>query len=206
MNTRCHLHSIPVDSIVVLQMHLSQLSGDRRVLDLTVRRRTLLEFSNALAQPGAAETGTGARAGTALMVPWEKWGPNKVHILDHDLLMLSGSLGGERRVTMKQMFITIRDYNAFRVQRALKLFGGARKARGVRLESGSVVKVIKKPSAYLRMGKWFRDNIETSSPYIETTAPWDWCFRILMDDNLVVVLTEMEVTLKVHLLLDKMTD
>ena len=204
MNTRRHLHSVPVDGIVVILMHLKQLSGFSRMFDLTVRRRTLLELSNAQAQAGAAGTGTGTGVGTALVVPWEKWGPNKTHILDQDLLMCDGSIVGERRATVLPAFITIRDYNAFRVQRVLKSFGGAEE--GVMLESGSVVEVVKGPSV-CRGGEWFCDDIETSLPYVKTTVPYDWCSEILMEnDNLVVVQITMQVILKVYLPLDKMTD
>jgi len=185
IDTRRHLHPVSAAGVVVVVlMYLNQLSGNSRIFDLTVRRRTLLGFSNAQAQAGAAGTGVG----TDLAVPWEKWGPNKTRILEHDSWMCGGSLAGERRATVLQTHITIRDYNPFRVQRALKLFGGAEE---VTLESGSVVKVVKEPSVY-RRGEWFCDDVETRLPYVETTAPCKWCNEILMDkDNLVVVRTEV---------------
>jgi hypothetical protein len=189
IDTRRHLHSVPVDSIVVLQLHFDQLSGILRIFDLTVRRRTLLEFSNAQTQAGAAKKGTGTGVGTALAVPWEKWGPNKAHILEHHPFMCGGSLAGERRATVLRASIIIRDYNLFRVRRALKLFGGAEKE--VTLECGSVVKVVKEKLVY-RGGECFCDNVETSLPYVKTVVPCNWCNEILMDkDNLVVVRTEV---------------
>ena len=180
IDTRRHLHSVPADGIIVVLMHLSQLSGISRIFDLTVRRRTLLEFSDAQAQAGA---------GTVLAVSWEKWGPNKAHILEHDPEMCGGSLAGERRATVLLTYITIRDYNPFRVQRALELFGGAEKE--VTLECGSVVKVVKE-KLVLRGGECFCGNIETSLPYVKTVVPYDLCDEILMDkDILVVVRTQV---------------
>lgn len=202
IDTRRHLHSIPADGIVVVLMHLNQLSGISRMFDLTVRRRTLLEFSDAQAQAGAAGTGTGKGVGVFFAVPWEKWGPNKAHILEHDSLMCGGSLAGERRATVLRTRITVRDYNPFRVQRALELFGGAEKE--VTLECGSVVKVVKEKLVY-RGGECFCGDIETSLPYVETVVPYDWGNEILMDkDNLVVVQTEVTQVSHayMHLLLD----
>lgn len=207
-----HLHSVPMDGIVVILMHLTTLSGNFCKLELTVRLRTLLEFSNVQSQAGATETGNDTGVGTTVAVPWEKWGPNKTRILKHDSFLVGGSVVGERRAMLLQSHITIRDYNPFRVQRALKLFGGAEE---VTRESGSVVKVVKKPSVY-RKGEWFCDDIETSLPYVETAAPYDGHNEIIMDkDNLVIVpqLVRRETTQVnqaghrfVHLLLEKMTD
>jgi hypothetical protein len=107
-----------VDDIVAVQMHLCQLYDDFHVFDLTLRRRTLLEFSSPQAQAGAAGAGTGTGVGTAVAVGWEKWGPNKAHILEHlehDSPMCRGSLIGERCATVLLRHILIRDYNWFRV-------------------------------------------------------------------------------------------
>jgi hypothetical protein len=203
IDTRYRLHSVPVEGIVVVLMHFNQLAGISRIFDLTVRRRTLLEFSNAQAQAGAVGTGTGTGVGTVLVVPWEKWGPNKAHILEHDELMCGGSLIGERRATVVPKSITIRDYNPFRVQRALELFGGAEKE--VTLECGSVVKVVKEKLVY-RGGEFFCGDIETSLPYVKTVVPYNWCNEILMDKDNLVVVVRTEVTqvshVYVHLLLD----
>ena len=196
------LHSVPADGIVVVLMHFNQLSGISRMFDLTVRGHTLLEFFNAQAQAGAAGTGVG----TVLAVPWEKWGPNKAHILEHDSLMCGGSLIGERRATVVPMSITIRDYNPFRVQRALELFGGA--GNEVTLECGSVVKVVKEKLVYRGgvSGECFCSDIETSLPYVKTVVPYNWCDEILMDKDNLVVVVRTEVTevshVYVHLLLD----
>ena len=59
------------------------------------------------------------------------------------------------------------DYNPFPVQPALALLGGA--GREVMLECGSVVKVVKEPSVHCG-GELFRDDIETSLPYVETAT------------------------------------
>jgi hypothetical protein len=101
IDTRRHLHSVPADGIIVVQMHLNQLSGISRTFDLTVRRRTLLEFSNAQAQAGAAGTGTGT--GAVLAVPWEKWGPNKAHILEHDSDMCGGSRASQYGIIIRSV-------------------------------------------------------------------------------------------------------
>ena len=83
------------------------------------------------------------------------------------------------------------------------MFGGAEE--GATLESGNMIKVVKEPSVYCG-GEWFCDDIETSLPYVETTVRHDWCVEVLMGDDHVVVLAEIEVILKVHLLLEEMTD
>lgn len=204
-----HLHSVPMDGIIVILMQLYRLSDITRMFELTVRRRTLLELSNAYAQAGAAGTGTGTGVGTALTVPWEKWGPNKTHILEHDsdIPRLGGSFAGERHATVLPMCITIRDYNRYRVRRALALLGGA--GRAVTLENGSIITVVKEP--VYRGGEWFREDIETNLPYVQTAVPYNWCNEILMDkDNLVVERTTQmhpAVTqVNVHLLLDKITN
>jgi hypothetical protein len=197
-----------MDGIIVVLMRLTTLSDHVRMFGLAVRRRTLLEFSKVPPQAGAAETGTGSGSGMAVGVPWEKWGPNKTRILEHDTSFWpAGSLAaGERCAMVLQTHITIQDYNLFRVQRALKLFGGVEE---VTLESGSVVKVVKEPSVHLA-GEWFRDDIETSLPYFETAAPYDWCNDILIHkDNLIVVprLVRTEVSqVNVHFLVNKTTD
>jgi hypothetical protein len=72
IDTRRHLHPVPVDGIVVVQMHLHQLYysyDNTRVFDLTVRRRTLLEFSSSQAQAGAA--------GQVRVQEWER--PSRCH-------------------------------------------------------------------------------------------------------------------------------
>jgi len=91
------------------------------------------------------------------------------------------------------MRITIRDYNPYRVGRALALLGGA--GREVTLENGSVVKVVKEPSVY-RGGEWFREDIETSLPYVETAVPYkeDECEGVFMDEDNLVVEVRTEVS------------
>jgi hypothetical protein len=100
-----------MDGIVVILMHLQHSSGTFRQFELTVQRRTLLEFSNAQARAGAVGVGTD------LAVPWEKWGPNKTHILELDSFMgrRGSSVAGERCATVLTTCITIRDYNPYRV-------------------------------------------------------------------------------------------
>ena len=187
-DTRRHLHSVPMDGIVVVLMQFVRFLGTACMFDLTARCRTLLEFSNVQAQTGAAGTSTVTGAGKDLTVPWEKWSPNKAHFLEHDSFVYGGSLVGERRATLLLTSITIRDYNPFRVQRALKLLGGADKE--VTLECGSVVKVVKEKLVY-RGGDCFRDDIETSLPYVKTVSPYD-CDHIITDkDNIVAMRTRM---------------
>ena len=180
VDARRRLRSVPAAGIIVVRLGLNQLRGNSRLFDLTVRRRTLLEFSNAQVQAGAAETSTGA----VLTVPWENWGPNKAHILELDSGVCGGSLTGERRATMLQTCTTIRDYNPFRVQRALEIFGGAEKE--VTLECGSVVKVVKEKLVH-RGGECFCGNIDMGLPYVKTVVPYNRCNEILMDKDYIVV-------------------
>jgi hypothetical protein len=177
VGSRRHLRFVPKDRVINVVVHVDGASGYSRTVDLTVRCRTIFEFINAQAK--------GGKAGAMLTIPWNEWGPINTRIQESDSLTC-GSHVGERRATVLPTRITIRDYNPYRVGRALALLGGT--GREVTLESGSVVKVVKEPSVY-RGGEWFRDDIETSLPYVETAVPYkeDECEGVFMDeDNLVV--------------------
>jgi len=116
------------------------------------------------------------------VVPWEEWGPANTRILEHDSHTW-GSLVGERRATVGQVrptAITMRDYNPFRVRQALARTGGG--GAQVKLESGSVIKVVDGTSTY-RGGEWFCDDIESSLPYVETVMPYPGCEGIFMDED-----------------------
>ena len=182
-------------------MQVNGLSGYFRTIDLTVRCRTLLEFvvadtTNAQSQPGdAAEMETETEDETVL--PWEKWGPVNTRILEHDSLTW-GSLVGERRATVGQVLptqITMRDYNPFRVRRALEMVAsrGVGSGEEVTLECGSVVKVVKEMTSY-RGGEWFCDDIETSLPYVETITPYLGCEGIFMDEDNLLAEVRTEVS------------
>jgi hypothetical protein len=171
-----------------------------RLSDIDDREKASLEIVRILSLP-VLTAGTGTGVATAVAVPWEKWGTNKADILEHDSLM-GGSHFGERRAIVLPRCITIRDYNPFRVQRVLKLFGGAE--REVTLECGSVVKVVKESLMY-RGGEFFCDNIETILSYVKTVVPNNGCDEILMDkDNLVVVQRKISQVshMYMHMLLD----
>ena len=175
---RCpRLRSVPGDGIVNVVMQVNILSGYRMV-NLIVRRRTLLEFTDPQARVGATRVEErGVR--TVLMLPWESWGPTNSRILDHGSFTWGG-LCGERRATVLASRITMRDYNPYRVRRALALLGVA--GREVTLACGSVVKVVKEPSVY-RGGEYFCDDIETILPYVETATSYDGCQDVSMDEN-----------------------
>jgi hypothetical protein len=87
----------------------------------------------------------------------------------------------------------MRDYNPFRVQRALALSGGT--GREVLLECGSHVRVVKEPSVH-PAGEWFRDEIETSLPYVETVTPCtdDTCEGVFMDEDSFLVQVRTKVS------------
>ena len=153
---------------------------------------------------GGAGTGTGAGAGV-LTVPWREWGPENTRVLVHDSYSW-GSLVGERRATVGQMTptrITVRDFNPFRVRRALARTGEPEKE--VKLECGSVIKVVTERSTF-RGGEWFSDDIVSSLPYVETVTPYPDCEGVFMDeDNLLVeVLTKVSKA-KTLVTLDEMT-
>jgi len=76
--------------------------------------------------------------------------------------------------------ITMRDYNPFRVRRALARTGGD--GEELELECGSVMKVCNKPSSF-RGGEWFTEDIESSLPYVETVTPYPDCEGIFMDED-----------------------
>ena len=221
---RRHLQSVPRDGIIGVVMNVHSLSGYFKTIDLSVRCRTLLAFT-AKAQ-AQAETQAQAivacvrakwnvrmckveRAGATgvLTVPWKEWGPANTRVLEHDS-HLWGSLVGERRATVGQLTprcITMRDYNPFRVRRALARTGGPE--RELKLECGSVMKVITGTST-LRGGEWFYDDIESSLPYVETVTEYPGCERIFMDkDNLVAeVRTEVSKPRLRLVTLDEMAD
>jgi len=196
---RRHLRSVPADGIISVVMHVNGLSGYFRTVDLSVRCRTLLAFT-AKAQAQAVVARVGVHAGEMVgvgegkiagatgvpTVPWEEWGPANTRILEHDS-QTWGSLVGERRATVGQVNptrITMRDYNPFRVRRALARTGGPGKE--LELECGSVMKVVTETSTY-RGGEWFTDDIESSLPYVETVTMYPGCEGIFMDeDNLLV--------------------
>ena len=175
------LRFVPSDGIVNLVMQVSTLSGYYRMVDLFVRRRTLLEFPNTQARVDATSVaGMGAR--TVPTFPWETWGSTNSRILDHDSLT-RGWLSGERCVMMLTSRITMHDYNPYRVRHALALLGVA--GREVTLACGSTVKVVKEASVY-RGGEYFCNDIETSLPYVETVTSYDGCHDISMDENYLV--------------------
>ena len=172
---------VPSESIVNVMMQVDTLSSNCRMIDLIVRRRTLLEFTDPQARVGATGVArTGVR--TALMLPWETWGPTNSHILDNRSFA-SSWLSSERHAVVMASRIVMRDYNPYRVRRALALLGVA--GREVTLACGNVVKVVKEPSVY-RGGEYFCDDIETSLPYVETITSYDGCHDISMDENYLV--------------------
>ena len=216
---RRNLQSVPADGIISVVMHVHGLSGYFRTIDLSVRCRALLGFTDpnsptwatawaaqAVRKPVEGERerewprtlpGVVTRPGeedSLLIVPWEEWGPANTRILEHDSLTW-GSLVGERRATVGQVrptVITMRDYNPFRVRRALARTGGGAGAE-VKLECGSVIKVVDNTSVY-RGGEWFYDDIESSLPYVETVTPYPGCEGIFMDEDNLMAEVRTEVS------------
>jgi len=182
VSARCrHLRSVPSDGIVNVVLQVNTSSGHYRTVDLIVRRRALLEFTNPQARVGATGVaGMGVR--TVLMLPWETWGPTNSRILNHGPVTWDW-LCGERSATVLMPRITMQDYNPYRVHRTLALLGVA--GREVTLACGSTVKVVKEASVY-RGGECFCNDIETSLPYVETVTSYDGCRAISMDANYLV--------------------
>lgn len=183
VGARCRrrLRFVPSDGIVNIVMHFQTLSGHNPMVDLFVRRRTLLGFTDPQYRVGATGVaGTGMR--TFLTLPWETWGPANSRILEHDPLAW-GWLSGERCAIVLVSRITMQDYNPYRVWRALTLLGVA--GSEVTLACGSRVKVVKEASVY-RGGECFCNDIETSLPYVETVTSYDGCYDISMDENYLV--------------------
>ena len=186
---RRHLRSVPAEGIISVVMHVHGLSGYFRTIDLCVRCRTLLDFADMQAK---------AEIGAVLTVPWKDWGRENTRIKEHDSLTW-GSLVGERRAIVGQLRPTrvmMRDYNPFRVRRALERTGGAGKE--LKLESGSVIKVVDGVSVY-RGGEWFKGDIETSLPYVETTTTYPGCEGIFMDEDNMLAEVRTEVSMLVIL-------
>jgi hypothetical protein len=183
---RRRLRSVPRNGIISVVMQVNGLSGYFRTIDLTVRCRTLLEFADIDMDTGTLE--------------WDNWGPVNTRILEHDSLTW-GSLVGERRATVGQATptrITMRDFNPFRVRLALEMLAsrGAGPGEEVKLEGGSVIKVVKEMTSY-RGGEWFCDDIDTSLPYIETVTPYVGCEGIFMDEDNLLAEVRTEVSPRV---------
>jgi len=194
---RRQLRSEPADGIISVVMHIRGISGYTCTIDLSVRCRTLLAFTAKAKAGTQAQTvmasvhtgekvgrGDGERTGVSgvLTVPWEEWGPANTRVLEHDSYTW-GPLVGERRATVGRMRptrITMRDYNPFRVRRALARTGGPEKE--LKLECGSVIKVITETSTY-RGSESFYDDIKSSLPYVETVTEYPGCEGIFMDED-----------------------
>ena len=104
------------------------------------------------------------------------------------------SLCGERCVSSQSTtssHIVLRDYNPYRVGRALAMFEAA--GREVTLACGSLVKVVKETSVY-HGGEWFCSDIETSLPYIETIIPYNESGIVFVDEHYMVVERRTEVS------------
>ena len=175
------LRSVTSDGIVNVVMQVNSSLGYYRLVDVVVRRRTLLEFATRQAQVDATDAPEmGVKP--VLMLPWETWGPANTRILAKESFTWGGH-SGERRATALMSRITMRDYNPYRVRRALTLLGEA--GREVTLACGSVVKVVKEASVYPGLD-CFSYDIETSLPYVETVISYDGCHDISMDENYLV--------------------
>jgi hypothetical protein len=186
IGSRRHIRPVPRDGIISVVMQLNGLSGNFRTIDLTVRGRTLLEFAEINTPAGGT-----AETGTESALEWKKWGPVNTRILEHNSLKW-GSLVGERRVTVGQgqilpTRITMRDYNPFRVRGALEMLAsrGAGPGKEVKLNCGSVVKVVMEKSSYPG-GELVRRDIETSLPYVETITPYPGCEGIFMNEEILL--------------------
>jgi hypothetical protein len=197
---RQQLRSVPADGIVSVMMGLHGLWGYFCTIHLNVRRRSLLAFTNnnSAGAGAGAEVKAGEGEGTVPTVPWEEWGPKNTRVLEHDSPTW-GALVGERRATVGEELpprITVRDYNPFRVRRALVRTGGP--GNEIKLECGSVMKVVDEKSVYYKgEGEGFVDDIESSLPYVETVTPYPGCEGVFMDEDnmLVEVRTEVSIVL-----------
>ena len=186
---RLHNRHVSTAEIFFPDVCINTLSGYSRRISLIARTRTLLEFTDSQALAGAVGVARmGARP--VLTVPWETWGTTKSRIQDYDLIMW-WSLCGERCVSTTLSHIVMRDYNPYRVGRALAMFGAA--GRKVMLACGSLVKVVKETSVY-HGGEWFCSDIETSLPYIETITPYNGCENVFMDEHYMLVERRTEVS------------
>jgi hypothetical protein len=85
----------------------------------------------------------------------------------------------------------MRDYNPFRVRRALVRTGGP--GIEIKLECGSVMKVVAEKSVCPK-GEWFVDDIESSLPYVETVTPYPGCEDIFVDEDNLLAEVRTEVS------------
>jgi hypothetical protein len=77
------------------------------------------------------------------------------------------------------------------------LSGQVVRGNEIKLECGSVMRVVDETSVY-RKGGWIVDDIESSLPHVETVTPYPRCKDVLMDeDNLLAeVRTEVRPSLR----------
>jgi hypothetical protein len=191
------LRPVPADGIVSVVMGINGLWDYMCTINLCVRCRTLLAFTNNKPAGAGVEVKAG-EGGAVPKVPWEEWGPKNTRVLEHDSHTW-GSLVGERRATVGQEFptrITMRDYNPFRVRRALARTGGP--GNEIELECGSVMKVVVEKSVF-RKDAWFVDDIESSLPFVETITPYPGCVGILMDEGSFLAEVRTEVSIEQHI-------
>ena len=78
------------DGIISVVTQVNGLSGYIRMIDLSVRCRTLLGLADNVPkpepEPEPEADGSGPAAAAVLSVRWEKWGSENTRILEHDSL------------------------------------------------------------------------------------------------------------------------
>lgn len=184
------------DSIVSVVMQITG-SGKRRVprmFDLVVRCATLL------AHAGAAQADGGDDA-----VPWAEWGPRWTSMSDHTSFEWNDLLG-ERRATVDphNHEIRIYDYNAYRIRQARKsglAVGGEEGGTGgggelerrrtgdsdLEVEGGNESRQGGSrritESSTIRGGEWFREDVSTALPHLDTMIYKPGCTAIYMEQD-----------------------
>ena len=190
------------DSIVSVVMQITG-SGKRRVprmFDLVVRCATLLAHAGA-AQAAAEDKDNNDDGGDA--VPWAEWGPRSTSMSDHTSFEWNDLLG-ERRATVDphNHEIRIYDYNPYRIRQARKsglAVGGEEKGGGGELErrrtgdsdleveggnesrQGGSRRITE--SSTIRGGEWFREEVWTGLPHLDTKIYKRGCTAIYMEQD-----------------------
>jgi len=202
----------PSESIVSVMMQITGSEGHVRIFDVVVRCATLLAHAAAAAAALSSTNGMDnvqvrqrwdeGREDDG--VPWAAWGPRATSVSDHTHVGANDLLG-ERRTTidLSGHRVRINDYNLYRIRQAVEAAGEASKsAEDPRRSAGGPQSGVfvdvdgdewnrARENGIRRMtetstvlgGEWFREDVTTSLPYLETTVYVPRCKGLYMEQD-----------------------
>jgi len=209
------------DSIVSVVIQIKGSKSRARIFDVVVRCSTLLSHAaaaaSAIVEPspsnGQQREGAESDASDNIGVTWAAWGPRATSISDHTSFEWNDLLG-ERRATVDQSGHRIRiyDYNPYRIREART--SGLRKGHngqvggeggrptgnsdegegwegGNRAHPNGTRRITE--TSTIRGGEWFRDDVCTALPHLDTVIYKPGCRAIYMEqDQLLLHVDELD--------------